>query len=142
MCIRDSDYPGHGNPVADESAPLFRAAEAEPGQRQVRALDAPVRGRGGDPGHDASRHIRGHGEVRDRTVAPYPTSTISSRNWCSRSFVSGGLESLVRLTKSRPDSHLRATTVLVPAGRRGTPPDFECHSGDWDSWELKSASRE
>ena len=30
----DPDYPGHGNPVADESAPLFRAAEAEPGQRQ------------------------------------------------------------------------------------------------------------
>src|SRR5450631_3380316 len=74
-CRDDPDYPGHGNPVADESSPLFRAAEAEPGQRQDRALDALVRGRGGDPGHDASRHIRGHGEVRDRAVAPDPTST-------------------------------------------------------------------
>jgi hypothetical protein len=36
------------------------------------------RGRGGDPGHHASRHIRGHGDVRDRAVAPYPTSTIFS----------------------------------------------------------------
>jgi len=27
----DPDHPGHGNPAADESAPLFRAAEAEPG---------------------------------------------------------------------------------------------------------------
>src|ERR1017187_307042 len=52
------------------------------------------------------------------------------------------LESLVRLIKSRLDSHFRVTTVLVPAGRRGTPPDFECHSGNWDTWELKSASRE
>jgi hypothetical protein len=58
------------------------------------------------------------------------------------SFVSSGLESLVRLTKSRPDSHFRATTVLVPAGRRGKPPDFDCHAGDWDTLELKSASRE
>jgi hypothetical protein len=33
-------------------------------------LDALVRGRGGDSGHDASRHIRGNGEVRDRAVAP------------------------------------------------------------------------
>ena len=39
-------------------------------------------------------------------------------------------------------SHFRAITVLVPVGRRGIPPDFECHSGDWDTWELKSASRE
>ena len=49
----DPDYPGNGNPAADDSAPLFRAAEAEPVQRQDRALDALVRGRGGDPGHDA-----------------------------------------------------------------------------------------
>ena len=37
-----------------------------------------------EPGHDASRHIRGHGEVRDRAVAPYPTSTIYSGNSLGR----------------------------------------------------------
>ena len=37
-----------------------------------------------EPGHDASRHIRGHGEVRDRAVAPYPTSTIYSGNRLGR----------------------------------------------------------
>jgi hypothetical protein len=65
--------------------PLFRTAEAEPGQRQDWALDVLVRGRGGDPGHDASRHIRCHGDVRNRAVAPCLCLSKSNPNiwWCS-----------------------------------------------------------
>jgi len=48
------------------------------------------------------------------------------------SFVSDGVESLVRLTKYRPDFRQWGA-----AAHR----DFECQSGDWDTWELKNASR-
>jgi hypothetical protein len=57
------------------------------------------------------------------------------------SFVSDGVESLARLTKYRPDFPFSSDYSLGRQWGAAAHRDLECHLGEWDPWELKSASR-
>jgi hypothetical protein len=79
-----------------------------------------------EPWHDASRHIRGHGEVRDRAVAPYPTSTIYSGNSLGRLEADNHSTRNIFVVLLRVDRHLQWMRSGVSQYRWREPSDPTC----------------